>query len=81
MDPPWDATRAGRVLERALDARRSRRHSPALWVLAFAGGSIVALCLDAVSGSAGRAPSTSGDPAPAAESTPPDALDGGKQTG
>jgi hypothetical protein len=81
MDPPWDAPRAGRVLERTLDTRRSRRHNPALWVLAFAGGSIAALCLDAVSGSVGRAPSTSGDPAPAAESMPADALDGGKQAG
>ena len=81
MDPPWDASRAERVLEETV-ARRSRRPpSPALWILAFTGGAIAALCIEAVSGSAGGASPTSSDPFPAAESAPADALDGGKQAG
>jgi hypothetical protein len=88
MDPPWDAARAARVLDRALEARRACRPGghvtsrvTVVWTLVLAGASL------AVAFVAFRPLPPNGDPPgaaelrPAAVGSPSDALDGGKHAG
>src|SRR5262245_36731466 len=85
MDAPWDEGRAARVLEGALRARRTRgQKSPAGWMFAFAGASLV-LAFFAFRSSpsngeaAGSAPRY--EPLPAVVAAPSDSLDGGQHSG
>jgi|SRR5579859_7431579 len=85
MDAPWDEGRASRVLEGALRARRSRgQKSPAGWMVAFAGASLV-LAFFALRSSASNGEAAGSDPRyeprPAVVSAPSDSLDGGQHSG
>jgi hypothetical protein len=83
MEAPWDAARAARVLDKAIEARRvSGRsgHVTALWTLVLAGASLAAAFVAFRPTLAGDAPGA-GEPRPAVVSKPSDALDGGKHTG
>jgi ferric-dicitrate binding protein FerR (iron transport regulator) len=80
---PWDAPRAARVLERAIEARRrSNRRATVPWVLALAAASLTALVVRVASGGGGAIfDEPPADDRPAAIGIPSDALDAGKQTG
>jgi hypothetical protein len=83
MQAPWDAARAARVLEKAVEARRASRpggHVTVAWTVVLAGASLAAAFI------AFRPPPSNGDaggaePRPSVVSTPSDALDGGKHAG
>jgi hypothetical protein len=81
---PWDAARAARVLERAVEARRASRPAapPTFrWMLVLAGASLgAAFVAFRPLPSHDDTPAT-GEPRPAVVSTPSDSLDGGKHTG
>jgi hypothetical protein len=85
MDAPWDDGRASRVLEGALRARRSRdQKSPAGWMFAFTGASLVlAFFAMRPSPSGGEAAGSVPryEPRPAVVASPADSLDGGQHSG
>jgi hypothetical protein len=82
MEAPWDASRAARVLDRAIETRRASRpsgHVTVAWTIVLAGASLAAAFV------AFRPLPSNVDAAapngPAVVSTPSDALDGGKHAG
>jgi hypothetical protein len=85
MEAPWDAARASRVLDKAVDARRAVRPAgqvTAIWTVVLAGASIAAAVVAfRPVPSNGEPPAATTEPRPAVVSTPSDALDGGKHTG
>jgi hypothetical protein len=88
MQAPWNAARAARVLDKALEARRASRsggHVTVAWTLVLAGASLAAAFVALRPIPDGGAAPGAGEPRPAAVSpvvsTPSDALDGGKHTG
>ena len=87
MEAPWDAARAARVLDRAVETRRAIRPGArvtVVWTVVLAGASLAAVFVafrPLPSSGDGPGAVGAGEPRPAVVSTPSDALDGGKHTG